>query len=229
MSKTIIITGASGGLGKVVVKNLSEDGHNLYVTTGSKQTDAFDGLSNLITQAVDLTDGAAAVEFVSDTAQKADHIHAGIFLVGGYAPGDIHATDHALLEKMFNLNFYTAFNMVKPLMEHFESNGGGQFIFIGARPALEADQGKGNFAYALSKSLIFKMADFINSEGKSKNITATVLVPSTIDTPLNREVMPDADFSKWVAAEDIAASVSFVLSEPGSKLRETVLKVYNND
>jgi hypothetical protein len=39
--------------------------------------------------------------------------------------------------------------------------------------------------------------------------------------------MPDADFTKWVAASDIAESIAFVLSETGQKLRETVLKVYN--
>jgi len=228
MSKNIIISGSSGGLGKDVVKKLSEADNNLYVTFGSKKADAFEELKNVTSQSVDLTNQDAALNFVNTTLEEATKIEAGIFLVGGYAPGDLHATDDTLLEKMFNINFFTAFHLVKPLMKHFETNGGGQFIFVGARPALEADQGKGNFAYALSKSLVFKMAEFINAEGKSKNITATVIVPSTIDTPLNREAMPDADFSKWVAGTDIAENIAFVLTESGSKLRETVLKIYNN-
>jgi len=228
MSKNIIVSGASGGLGKDVVNKLAGGENNLYVTFGSKRVDTFQDLENVTSQVVDLTDQDAAMNFVNATIEKAGTIQAGIFLAGGYAPGNLHATDDALLEKMFNINFFTAFHLVKPLMKHFETTGGGQFIFIGARPALEADQGKGNFAYALSKSLVFKMAEFINSEGKSKNITATVIVPSTIDTPLNREAMPDADFSKWVSGTDIAENIAFVLSESGAKLRETVLKVYNN-
>lgn len=228
MSKNIIISGASGGLGQDVVKKLSDLGNELYITFGSKNTDAFDGFENVTGQVVDLTNNEESVSFVNTTLEKAKTVQTGIFLVGAYAPGSLHETDDALLEKMFSLNFFTTFHLVKPLMAHFKANGGGQFIFVGARPALEADQGKGNFAYALSKSLLFKMAEFINAEGKSDNITATVIVPSTIDTPANREAMPDADFTKWISATDIAESIAFVLSVSGQKLRETVLKIYNN-
>ena len=227
MSKNIIISGASGGLGKDVVKKLSDLGNNLYVTFGSKNN-AFEGLENVNGQVVDLTNNEESLSFVNKTIEKAKNIQAGIFLVGAYAPGSLYETDDALLEKMFSLNFFTTFHLVKPLMEHFKAKGGGQFIFVGARPALEAGQGKGNFAYALSKSLLFKMAEFINAEGKPDNVTATVIVPSTIDTPANREAMPDADFGKWISAADIAESIAFILTESGQKLRETILKVYNN-
>lgn len=228
MSKNIIISGASGGLGQDVVKKLSDLGNELYVTFGSKNAHIFDTFKNVTGQVVDLTSNEESLNFVKSTIEKATTIQTGIFLVGAYAPGSLHETDDALLEKMFSLNFFTTFHLVKPLMEHFKANGGGQFIFVGARPALEANQGKGNFAYALSKSLLFKMAEFINAEGKSDNITATVIVPSTIDTPTNREAMPDADFSKWISASDIAESIAFVLTESGLKLRETILKIYNN-
>jgi len=228
MSKNIIISGASGGLGKDVVKKLSDLGNELYVTFGSKNAHAFDSFKNVTGQVVDLTSHEESLNFVNTTLEKATTIQAGIFLVGAYAPGNLENTDDAQIEKMFNLNFFTAFHLVKPLMKHFEKNGGGQFIFIGARPALEADQGKGSFAYALSKSLLFKMAEFINAEGKSKNITATVIVPSTIDTPTNREAMPEADFSTWISATDIAENIAFVLTESGQKLRETIFKIYNN-
>ncbi|MCF0059022.1 SDR family NAD(P)-dependent oxidoreductase [Dyadobacter sp. CY356] len=228
MAKNIIISGASGGLGRDVVKKLSDLGNHLYVTFGSKNTDTFSGFENVTGQVVDLTNNDESVNFIDTTLEKAKTIQAGIFLVGAYAPGGLDKTDDALLAKMFNLNFFTAFHLVKPLMEHFKANGGGQFIFVGARPALEADQGKGNFAYALSKSLVFKMAEFINAEGKADNITATVIVPSTIDTPTNREAMPDADFTKWISASDIAESIAFILTDSGQKLRETVFKIYNN-
>lgn len=227
MSNNIIISGATGNLGREVVKKLSDCGNNIYVTLGSKNINVFDKFPDVKGQVVDLLDYDASVNFVNQTLIQAKSVQAGIFLAGGYASGSINETDDAALEKMFNLNFLTAFHLVKPLMEHFEKNGGGQFIFIGAKPALIASQGKDNFAYALSKSLLFKMAEFINAEGKSKNITATVIVPSTIDTMSNREAMPDADFNTWISADDIAKTIAFVLSNSGQKLRETVLKIYN--
>jgi NAD(P)-dependent dehydrogenase (short-subunit alcohol dehydrogenase family) len=82
-------------------------------------------------------------------------------------------------------------------------------------------------AYALSKSLLFTLAELLNAEAKGTNVTATMVVPSTLDTPANRENMPDADTGNWVQPEALAEVLEFVVSEKGSPLRETVLKVYN--
>jgi len=113
-------------------------------------------------------------------------------------------------------------------LQHMQQNNYGRLIFIGARPALNPAQGKDLTAYALTKSLLFKLADFINEENKGKNITATVVVPSTIDTALNRKSMPGANPSDWVTPEAIADSMEFVVSDKGNALREPVLKLYNN-
>jgi hypothetical protein len=53
-------------------------------------------------------------------------------------------------------------------------------------------------------------------------------VPSTIDTALNRESMPDVDPANWVTPEALAETMAFIVSDKGSVLRETVFKVYNN-
>jgi len=76
--------------------------------------------------------------------------------------------------------------------------------------------------------LVFKLADFINAEGKEKSVGATVVVPSVIDTDLNREAMPDADFSTWVPPERIADAIAYSLSASGRMTRDTVIKIYNN-
>lgn len=199
----------------------------MYVTLGPHNKGAFDELPLVNAQVIDLTDVTSSSTFATDVISKAGSVHAGVFLVGGYAPGSIETTKDEDIEKMIKLNFFTVFHLVKPLMTHFKEQGGGQFIFIGARPALIAKQGTGNFGYALSKSLLFKMAEMINAEGESHNITASVIVPSTIDTPTNREAMPDSDFTKWVPTQDIAESIAFILSETGKKMRQTVIKLYN--
>ena len=225
--QNIIISGASGNLGRDVVRKLADLGYGLNLTLGRHDAGTFNELPNVYAKVVDLLNTDAANEFVSDSITKSESIQAGIFLAGGYAPGSVSETNDEDIEKMIQINFLTAFHLVKPLMAHFEANGGGQFIFIGARPALIAKQGAGNFAYALSKSLVFKMAEMINAEGESKNITATVIVPSTIDTPTNRTAMPEADFTKWIPTTDIAEGIAFVLSETGKKMRQTVIKLYN--
>ena len=142
--------------------------------------------------------------------------------------GGIDSTDSAALKKMFSLNFETAFYTARPLFNHMMGTGYGRIVFVGARPALKAAQGKGMLAYALSKSLLFKLAELLNEEAKGKNVVISVIVPSTIDTPDNRESMPNSNPDNWVKAEQIADLLEVICSDKGSPLRETVLKIYNN-
>ncbi len=87
---------------------------------------------------------------------------------------------------------------------------------------------KGMVAYGMAKSLIFRLAELMNDEAKGYDVVTSVIVPSTIDTPQNRQSMPDADFKKWVKAEAIAEAIYFYCTSAGSVIREPVIKVYNN-
>lgn len=227
MPKQVIVTGATGNLGKAVVKKLTELGYGLHINVREGKTNAYADNASVSNYLADLAHAEQAELFVAQAIADAGEIEAGILLAGGFAMAKLTDTSDADIEQMLTMNFKTAFHIVKPLMKHFEANGGGQFIFIGARPALVPEAGTGSFAYTLAKTLIFQMADLINAEGKSKNITATVIVPSIIDTPDNRAAMPNSDFSKWIPTSDMAEGIAFVLSDTGKKLRQTVLKLYN--
>ncbi|WP_332367695.1 SDR family NAD(P)-dependent oxidoreductase [Spirosoma telluris] len=182
--KSVLVTGASGNLGTSLVEELHNDGYHIIATLGSeKDRDSFSHLPNVASYVVNLLETDSVSDFLSKIDGKS--IHAAALLVGGFAAGDIHDTDVALLDKMYRLNFITTFNVLKPLLSIFETQGGGQFILIGARPAIAPEAGKHLFAYALSKSLIFELANLVNAHGKGKQISATVIVPSTIDTPIN--------------------------------------------
>lgn len=227
--KTIIITGANGNLGTACVKKFLDEGHSVIAVDGHDNHLAFaDGHASYSFANVNLSDESATAAFISSKIQLHGKIDAALMLVGGFAAGNMAATDGAAIQKMFSLNFETAYFMARPLLAHMQQRNYGRLIFIGARPALQAVQGKDLMAYALTKSLLFKLADFINEETKGKNITASVIVPSTIDTALNRQSMPDADPANWVTPEALAGTMEFIVSDKGNALRETVLKVYNN-
>src|SRR4051794_5816421 len=104
----------------------------------------------------------------------------------------------------------------------------GRLIFTGARPGLNNAEGANKISYTLSKSFLFKIAKIINKEAKGKNVVVSVIAPSTIDTPPNRQAMPDANPNDWVKPEQIADLLEFICSEKGDVLREPVYKVYNN-
>jgi NAD(P)-dependent dehydrogenase (short-subunit alcohol dehydrogenase family) len=224
----IVISGATGNLGKEVTQKLLESGHELYVTTRPHYDGELDHLSGLKTFSIDLLQAQGSAAFVDQVTSVAGSVQAGIFLVGGYTYGDILSTNDEDLEKMIHLNFFTAFHLVKPLIAHFRKQGkGGKLVFIGAKAAAEKNSGDANFAYTLSKSLLLKMADMINAEYASEGITATMILPEIIDTQENREAMPDADFSKWVSTTDISESIASVLKDDHTESTQFVIKLYN--
>jgi NAD(P)-dependent dehydrogenase (short-subunit alcohol dehydrogenase family) len=227
--KNIIITGANGNLGTAVVKKfLGEKYKVIAVDNANNHLSFATGNSNFEFKTVDLSKEEAASSFTQNIISANKKIDGGLLLVGGFAMGSIDKTSGADIDKMISLNFKTAYFLARPLFQHMMENGSGRLVFVGGRPALKPEQGKGMIAYALSKSLLFKLAEFLNAEAKGKNVVASVIVPSTIDTAENRKSMPDANPANWVKAEQIAEVLEFICSEEGSIVREPVYKVYNN-
>lgn len=222
-AQTILITGANGGLGTSVVALFLEKGYQVIATVATEaHRQDFTAHERLDVQVVDLTDEVATEAFV-----KRGSIDAAILLVGGFAMGGLAETTGADLKKMFSLNFDTAYFVARPVYAQMQQKGRGRIVFVGARPALVAGQGKNVVAYALSKSLLFQLADLINADAKHNDIVASVVVPSTIDTPANRKSMPDADVETWVKPEQLAEIFHFICSDAAAPLREPVWKVYN--
>jgi len=229
MPRTILITGANGGLGAATVKIFLDKGYKVIAVDHSGTHLGFAAAhDNFELKAVDATDETAVSAFVEEIVELYDNIDGALMLVGGFAMGDIAATDGEALRKMYSLNFETAYFFARPLFQHMMEKGYGRLVFIGSRPALKPEQGKGILAYSLTKGLLFHLADLLNATAKGKNVVASVIAPSTIDTAVNRKSMPEADFSAWVKPEEIASLMEFICSEKGNALREPVYKIYNN-
>ena len=228
-TNTVVITGTAGNLGSAVTKEFLNKGYRVVAAAiNETEKNAIPANENLEVHIVDVTNETEAADFVKSIINKHSHIHAALMLVGGFATGNIVTTTSSDIEEQFKLNFETAYNISRPLLPHMLQNNNGRLVFIGARPALRATDGKNMVAYALSKSLLFKLAEFINEEAKGKNVTATVVVPSTLDTPLNRKSMPDVDPGIWVAPQQLAEVLEFICSEKATAIREPIFKVYNN-
>jgi NAD(P)-dependent dehydrogenase (short-subunit alcohol dehydrogenase family) len=227
--KNILITGASGNLGQATVKKFLSEGHRVIATVTRGSGLPFKTEGELVTFEVDLSDENAVNSLVHDIIARHGSIDAALLLVGGWAGGTIHDTDGAALKKMVSLNFDTAYYVARPVFKQMiQQPAGGRIVFIGARPALQAKDGKTSLGYGLSKSLIFKLAEYLNAEAAQKNVVASVVVPSTIDTAVNRTAMPKADFNAWVKPEAIADVMSFLVSDQAAAVRDPIVKVYGN-
>jgi len=225
--KNILVTGASGNLGKASVEKFAASGYNVVATVSPGKTLGYKHAESVDVVEVDLAVEASVAKVIPGVVKKYGNIDAALFLAGGFAMGSVADTDAAALDKMFAINFETAYYPARLVFQQMMTQAsGGRLIFIGSRPALQPKDGKNAVGYALSKSLIFAFAEMLNAEGSPKNVTSSVIVPSTIDTPANRESMPKADFSAWVKPEEIADAMMFIVSDAGKSLREPVLKIY---
>ena len=228
-AKTIIITGASGNLGKIVTGVFLGLHYRVIAVihneAGKKELPS----NNLLqVEVANLSNEKETIELVSRISSEYGHIHAAILLAGGFTAGNIADQSIDDIRKMVILNFETAYNVVRGVLPHMVKHGSGRMILMGARAGIQPAEGRKMVAYGLSKSLLFTLAEYINEETRGKNINATVIVPSTIDTIPNRESMPSADYSKWVQPKELADIMHFILSSEAGSIREAVIKVYNN-
>jgi NAD(P)-dependent dehydrogenase (short-subunit alcohol dehydrogenase family) len=110
---------------------------------------------------------------------------------------------------MWTLNATSVFQVAHHVLPLLRETGGGRVITVAAEPAL--DRGApGMAAYAATKSAVVSFTQSMAREGAEYGVTANAVAPRIIDTPANREAMPDADTSTWLAPEAIAQVIGFL-------------------
>jgi NAD(P)-dependent dehydrogenase (short-subunit alcohol dehydrogenase family) len=229
MKKIAFITGASGNLGKAAVEKFLAEGYKVIATVSPGKSLGFEVAGDIETCEADLTNESHVGEIIGQVVFKHQRIDAALLLVGAFAMGGIADTDGASLKKMHSVNFETAYFAARPIfLQMMKQSFGGRIILVGSRPALKSTEGRKSLAYSLAKSSLFKLAEFLNAEGASRNVVTSVIVPGVIDTPANRKDMPQATFANWVKPEEIAETMAFLCSEKANVLREPVVKVYGN-
>ncbi len=201
--KTVIITGAGGNLGAAAVSVFANAGWRVaaLVTPGKTPTSSLNGVDFY---EADLLDEAATSALVASLWTKYGSIDTALMLVGGFESGNIADTGSEALRRMFALNVETAYHVARPLFTRMQASGG-NLVFVGARPAMNATAGKSLVAYGLSKSQLFKLAEYLNAA--STVVRSHVVVFTALDTPQNRASMPTSDRAGWVAPEKVATVI----------------------
>ncbi len=227
--KIAIVTGASGNMGQAVVKKFIDEGYFVVGTIipndHAPMNFPADKFEKIV---VDLMNEDDSKKFVESVISKHSCVDVAVLTVGGFAVGKIAETKTSDIAKQYKLNFETAYNVAQPVFNQMMKQNSGRIFIIGSKPGLDAKNSKGMVAYGLAKSLIFRLADLMNGEAKGKNVVTSVVVPSTIDTPVNRKSIPDGNFDNWVKPEAIADVIYWHCTGEANVLREPVLKVYNN-
>lgn len=219
--KIIVVTGALGALGRVVV--------NSALAKGAKVAGIDHAVSTIKPTAerielggVDLTDAAAANKAIDAAVSHFGGLDALVNIAGGFAYETAVEGDPKTWQRMYALNVLTALNACRSAIPHLGKSNAARIVNVGAMGAIQAGAGMG--AYAASKAGVHRLTEALAAEWKGK-ITVNAVLPSTIDTAANRASMPTADFTKWVRPEELTEVILFLASDAASAVTGALLPV----
>jgi NAD(P)-dependent dehydrogenase (short-subunit alcohol dehydrogenase family) len=228
--RVAIVTGGTGALGQAITATLLESGAVVAIPYAVAEERAAleaqlapDRRARLLASAADVTDEAAVGKFVQAVRDRHGRVDALVNAVGGFAGGDLVSTSRSEWERMMTLNLTSAVIACRAVLPGMIAAGSGRIVSIASR-AVIPPQG-GFIAYTVSKAAVITLTQALAQEVRGHGITVNAVLPSTMDTPANRQAMPDADRSGWVSPADVARVVAFLLSEQAAAVTGAAVPV----
>jgi NAD(P)-dependent dehydrogenase (short-subunit alcohol dehydrogenase family) len=221
----VLVTGASGALGSAVCAAFDDAGATVCATDVVEPNDEdtlLDG-ERVDFYRADFTDESAVESVVSDVVSDHGGIDALANIAGTWKGGShIEETDVGTFDLLFDVNLKTMFLASKHALPHLQEREGA-IVSVSARSSLEGGEGDG--LYRASKAGVRRLTETIAEENTGV-VRANAVMPSVIDTPANREMMPESDHDKWVPPEDIADVICFLCSDAAGATSGAAVPVY---
>lgn len=230
--KTVLISGATGGLGKAVTNTFLGAGATVIISYRNKEDlpPLEEGLIETDRKPVYIKADLSREESVNALFKRISRDYHSldllIHLVGGFwMGGEVAETPIEKWNFMMTINLMTTFLCTREAFALMKRGSGGKIFTVSSRAALDIRGGTG--AYTVSKAAVLALTQVLAKEGIKYNIQANCLLPSVIDTPANRSSMPDADFNTWVKPEEIAGVLLSLVSDNATTvLSGNAIKVY---
>ncbi|HEY7242101.1 MAG TPA: SDR family oxidoreductase [Burkholderiales bacterium] len=220
--RTVVITGASGNLGRSVAKAFAELNARLALLD-LRRGDLQDGPNQVFLEA-DLLNPESVGAAVGKTLERFGRIDVLCNIAGGFRMGSpVHEMKDKDWDFLFGLNARSVVNSARTAVPAMLKGGGGKIVNIGA---FAAQRGAANMGpYIASKSAVIRLTETMAAELRERNINVNCVLPTIIDTPENRAAMPDADPRRWVAPQDLAAVIVFLASDAARAIHGAAIPV----
>lgn len=216
--KVALITGAAGNLGKATSHAFRDRGAKLILVDHAADrlheefSEIADASNLYLSDSTDLRSPDQIARVIEEAIQSFIKIDVLVNITGGYRGGmHFHETELETLDFLFDLNVKTLFNASRQVIPHMLTQKSGSIINVSARAGLKGTSKMG--AYSATKSAVLRLTESMAAELKGKGIRVNSILPGTIDTPANRDDMPNADFSRWVKPGAIAEVILFLASD----------------
>lgn len=229
--RVVLVTGASGNLGRAVAQAFYEAGAS--VVLADRRPDELSTLlpalagdeARVLRHAVDLMQPESVQALVSAALARFGHIDAVANTVGGFRSMAVDAEGSLdMWDFVMSLNVRTALILSQAAIPVMRQQRRGAIVHTSARAALSG--GKNIAAYSASKAAVIRLVESLSAEVRDEGITVNCVLPGTIDTPENRAERPNADFGKWVSPEQMAQVFLFLCSDVARAITGAAIPVY---
>jgi NAD(P)-dependent dehydrogenase (short-subunit alcohol dehydrogenase family) len=231
--RIVLVAGGTGGLGNAVSLAFLEEGARVWVTY--RKEEEYAALKKaagakagaLEGSLVDVTDERATAEFVAGIVTRHGRLDVLVNTVGGYVGGvALWELETKVFDAMLSLNLRSGYALARAVLPAMLKQRHGSIVNVAAKAAL--DHGAGAAAYAASKAAAVAMMDSLAADVKGTGVRVNSILPSIIDTSVNRKAMPNADFNTWPKPEEIAQVILFLCSDNGAVIHGAAVPVYGN-
>src|SRR3981081_1463326 len=216
--KVVLVAGGTGGLGRAVsLAFLEEGGKAVGTYWEDKEFDALKSEARadgplIEGHHVDVTDETAVRQLLATVLAEHGRLDVLVNAVGAYAGGvNLWELETKVFDQMIALNLRSGYALSRAAIPAMLKQKHGAIVNIASKAAL--DHGAGAAAYAASKAAALALMDSLAAEVKGTGVRVNSILPSIIDTEVNRKAMAGADFAKWPKPEEIARVILFLCSD----------------
>ncbi|MCX7994083.1 MAG: SDR family NAD(P)-dependent oxidoreductase [Fimbriimonadales bacterium] len=229
--KIVLITGATGALGRVVARQFHQAGATLALCAREEVllNQLFADLAldpqHLLVGEIDLRQPEDCDRLARTVEDRFGRLDALVNTVGGFTAGPpVHETPIEDWQRMLDMNLRTAFLVSRAVAPLLIRSGGGAMVHVSGRAGLAGFGG--GAGYCAAKAGVIRLTESLSAELKDYGINVNCVLPGTIDTPSNRAARPDADFSRWVSPEALGEVMLFLCSPVARAIHGAAIPVY---
>ncbi len=222
MKRTILLTGASSGIGLETTKELLAAGNDVIGIARDFSREKIEH-PNFSAVSLDLSQLETLPQAFSTICRAHPKISALITCAGQGRFGSLETFSFEQIKNLMDLNFVSQAYLVKSLLPQFKQLKHSDIIFIGSEAALEG--GKYGAIYCASKFALRGFAQSLRKECAKSGVRLTMINPGMVKTPFFEELdfEPGTEEENYIEANDVAQNILFVL-----KMRpETVIDEIN--
>ena len=220
-NRHVVVTGAAGALGRAVVQHFLDQGARVALIDHRMDhlSSTFPGLEN--SQHLLLEADVTSVPAMAGAAQRIlnafRRVDALVHIAGGFEMGEpVHALSREAWDRMMTLNAWSFVAVSQALVPSMIERKAGSVIAVTAKTASRGAAGMS--AYIASKSALQRLVEASAAELAPHGINVNSVAPSVLDTPANRQAMPDANPAEWVSTGVAAQTIAFLASPAAAAL-----------